>query len=281
MSRTRIAEFEVGRPTEGVFAVTRKTKMRSRNGDPYLVLELSDTTGRIEGRVWQNADYFDRNIQPGDHVLAVGKPVLFRDEVQFDIRRLDREDGAIEESFIPAARRELDELVGELDFLIDELEHPELRALVEAVWRGPERELLVKSPATVADHHSYLGGLVEHTIAVAAVCLTAAERHEGIDRELLLAAALLHDVGRAREITVGQQLELDQAGALYGHVLLGHELVLAAAGRARIDTTTAAWWAPLVHAVSQHHGPVERCRTREAVILATANTLDARLAGRM
>lgn len=278
MSQTRIADFEVGRPTEGVFAVLRKTRRRNRNGDPYLVLELSDATGRIEGRVWQNADYFDRNVQPGDHVIAVGKPTKFRDEVQFDIRRLDRADAPIGEAFIPAASRELDELAGELDFLVNELEHPQLHALVEHVWQGPGREDLVRSPATASDHHAYLGGLVEHTVSVATICLAAADRHEGIDRDLLLAAALLHDIGRAREISVGSMVEVEEAGALYGHLLLGHELLLQAVGSVDATFTGEPWWPRLVHAVSTHHGSLERCRTREASILNMANQLDVRLA---
>lgn len=280
MGRTRIAEFEAGRPAEGVFAVLRKTRRTSRAGDTYLALELSDATGRIEGKVWQNADYYDRNLQAGDTVVAVGKPVLFRDELQLDIRRLERSGEPIGEAFIPAASRGLDELAGELDFLVGELGHLSLASLVEAVWNGPEREQLLRSPATVADHHAYLGGLVEHTVSVAVTCMAVAERHERLDRDLLLAGALLHDVGRAREIEVGTQLAVPADAALYGHVLLGHELLLEAAVRARIDTSAPAnaWWPALVHAIAQHHGPAERCRTGEAVALAAANALDVRLA---
>lgn len=279
----RIRDVEAGRPAEGVYAVARKQRRHDRNGDPYLVLELTDSTGSIEGRVWRNADWFDRNIREGDRVRAVGRGSTYRDQVQLDIRRLDRvDDGAIEpgESFVPEGRRPVEDLAGELDFLADELAHPQLRALVAQLWGGPDRESLLRSPATAGDHHAHVGGLVEHTVAVAAICMTAADRHVGIDRDLLLAAALLHDVGRMRELRSEVAIEADAAGALVGHVLLGHELLLDAAARAGIDTARAAWWPQLVHAVSSHHGPVERCRTREAVILTSANSLDARLAAR-
>lgn len=280
MTSTRIADLEAGRPAEGVYAVLRKSRRHNRNGDPYLVLELSDSSGRIEGRVWQNAEFFDRNVRPGDQVRVVGRPSLFRDELQLDIRRIDRVDEPLGESFVPASKRDLAELAGELDFLVDELAGSPHHALTQAVWGGAERERLLRSPATVADHHAYLGGLVEHTISVASICLAAADRHEGIDRSLLLAAALLHDVGRAREIEVGEQIAVPEAGALYGHVLLGHELLLEAAGALRPDPRAAEWWSALVHATSTHHGPVDRCRTREAVVLASANALDVRLAAR-
>ncbi len=282
-SDVRIRDVEAGRPVEGVYAVARKQRRHDRNGDPYLVLELTDSTGSIEGRVWKNADWFDRAIREGDKVRAVGRGSSYRDQVQLDIRRLDRigdGDDAAAGSFVPAGRRDVDDLAGELDFLASELAHPQLQALVEAVWSGEHRDALLRSPATVNDHHAHLGGLVEHTIAVATICMAAADRHTGIDRDLLLAAALLHDVGRMRELRAEGAIEADADGALVGHVLLGHELLLAAATRIGLDPASTPWWPKLVHAVSTHHGPVERCRTREAVILASANALDARLAAR-
>jgi len=279
----RIADVEVGRPVEGVFAVARKQRRLDRNGDSYLVLELTDSTGSIEGRVWRNADWFDRNIRTGDRIRAVGRGTRYRDQVQLDLKRIDRlgdDADAPIESFVPSGRRSLDELAGELDFLVDELAQPQLRALVQAVWQGPERDALLRSPATAAEHHAYLGGLAEHTIAVAAICMAAAERHEHLDRDVLLAAALLHDVGRMRELQSETTIETDAAAGLVGHVLLGHELLLEAAQRSDVDVTSAAWWPRLVHAMSSHHGPTERCRTREAVVLVSANQLDARLAQR-
>lgn len=269
---------------EGVYAVVRKQRRHDRNGDPYLVLELSDATGSIEGRVWKNADWFDRNIREGDRVRAVGRGSSYRDQVQLDIRRLDRigeDDEAVAgESFVPAGQRSIEDLAGELDFLVSELRRDDLRELAEAVWSGPHREALLRSPATAGDHHAHLGGLVEHTIAVAMLCMAAADRHDRLDRELLLTAALLHDVGRMRELRSETAIEADRDASLVGHVLLGHELLIDAARGAGIDPETTAWWPKLIHAVSTHHGPVERCRTREAVVLASANQLDARLAQR-
>jgi 3'-5' exoribonuclease len=283
-SDVRIEDVEAGRPVEGVYAVVRKQRRHDKNGDAYLVLELSDATGSIEGRLWRNADWFDRNVVEGDRVRAVGRGSKFRDQLQLDIRRLDKvdaDDASIADtSFIPAGRREIVDLAGELDFLASDIEHPQLAALVAAVWNGPMRETLLNAPATVSDHHAHLGGLVEHTISVAAICLTAAERHERLDRDLLLAAALVHDIGRAREVRAEVAIEADRDGSLVGHTLLTHEMLIDAAARARIDSAAAEWWPSFIHAVSMHHGPVERCRTREAVVLASANALDARLAAR-
>jgi 3'-5' exoribonuclease len=280
----RISDVEAGRPVEGVYAVVKKQRRHDKNGDPYLVLELSDSTGSIEGRVWKNADWFDRNIREGDRVRAIGRGSSFRDQVQLDIRRLDRigedDEAVVGESFVPAGSRSIEDLAGELDFLASELARDDLRSLVEAVWQGPHRDALLRSPATAGDHHAHLGGLVEHTISVATICMAAADRHGRLDRELLLAAALVHDIGRMRELRSDVAIEADREASLVGHVLLGHELLLDAARSVGIDPDSTPWWPSFVHAVSSHHGPVERCRTREAVVLATANQLDAKLAQR-
>ncbi|MBC7643619.1 MAG: HDIG domain-containing protein [Thermoleophilia bacterium] len=288
MTRTLIADFEAGRPVEGVFAVLAKQRRMNKNGDPYLVIELSDSSGRIEGRVWDNADHFDRAVQPGDHVVVVGKPNMYREKLQLDIRRIaragDSDAADIPESFIPAARRELADLTGELDFLCADIEEPQLAALVTAVWFGPNRDLLVRSPATASDHHAYLGGLVEHTVSVATIAMAAVERHERINRDLVLAAALVHDIGRARELTITTHVGVDEAGALQGHLVLGHEMLIEACveltTRGLPDPRQCDWWPQLVHAMQQHHSTTDRIRTREGVVLATANALDVRLAGR-
>lgn len=287
MARTPIADFEAGRPVEGVVAVLAKQRRMNKNGDPFLVVELSDSSGRIEGRVWDNVEHFDRLIQTGDTVVVVGKPSVYRDKMQLDIRRMTRasEDDADEgASFIPAARREMEDLIGELDFLCSDIGDADMARLVAAVWHGPSRDVLTRSPATAHDHHAYLGGLVEHTVSVATVAMAAVERHERVNRDLVLTAALLHDVGRARELSITTQIGLDEAGALQGHLVLGHEMLIEAAAeltaRGLPDPRQAAWWSALVHAMQNHHSPVERIRTREGVVLATANALDVRLAAR-
>lgn len=277
MGHTRIAEFEVGRPTEGVFAVVRKARLLSRNGDPYLALELSDATGTVPARVWQNAEHFDRIVQTGDHVVATGKPSVFRGELQFDVRRLERVD-ATGESFVPVARRPIEDMAGELDFLVEEITDGTLRAIARQLWGSEHRDALLASPATVSDHHAYLGGLVEHTVGVTAICMATCDRHEHLDRSLLATAALCHDVGRMREIRVDNAIGADDQGSLYGHLLLSHELVAEAAGA--VSALEHPRWPELVHAIANHHGPLDRCRTREAAALTMANQLDVRMASR-
>ncbi len=280
MARTRIAELEVGRPAEGLFSVQRKQRRMDRNGDPFLVLELADQTGSIEGRVWDNADWFDGQVRVGDTVVAVGKPSFYRGAMQLDIRRIARADAPeTAGSLVPMSRRPLEDLVGELEFLVGEIDNPSLQALVHEVWSGPDAELLQRSPATAGEHHAWVGGLVEHTVNVATICLAAAERHPRVDRSLVLTAALLHDIGRAREIEVGTTISRNAVESLEGHILLAHEMLLDAAARTGFDrgNEQRQLWSGLLHAISCHHGSAERCRSAEALTLLHANTLDVRL----
>lgn len=273
-----VTDIRAGDAVEGTFAIVSKQRRHDRNGDPYLVLQLSDTTGRIEGRMWRNAEWFDERFGEGDRVRVVGRGTSFRDQVQLDLRRIDAVGGDADgASYVPMARRALPELAGELDFLAEEVAHPDQARLVAAVWQGPLRDELLRCPATIDAHHAYLGGLVEHTVSVASLCMTACDRHPALDRSLLLSAALLHDIGRVRELRSETSLAVDEAGGLVGHLLLGHELLIDAAARTRIDTSSSEWWPRLVHAVSTHHAG-ERPRTREATALQLANQLDARLA---
>lgn len=281
MTLTRISDLEAGRPAEGVFAVVRKQRRHNRNGDPFLVLELSDDTGRIEARVWDNADHFDRVVRVGDTVRAIGRASQYRDQLQLDVRRLERTSGdGVPELLIPGANRPLEEIAGELEFLSQEIRLAELGELVHAVWQGEHRDALTRAPATPGDHHAYLGGLVEHTVGMTSIALAAIERHDTVNRDLTIAACLLHDVGRAREIEVGTAFTVNDAGSLYGHVLLGHEMLIAGARSIGLDPAATTWWPQLVHAIQHHHGPLDRCRTREAQVVASANALDSRLAAR-
>ena len=174
---------------------------------------------------------------------------------------------SIPASLTPAIRRDREEIAGFLEFLVAEITHPGLAATVRAVLADCD---LGAYPATPDDHHSYAGGLLEHTVGVATLCRETAQLHPRLRVDLLLAAALLHDVGRTRELDRGPAFALTDEGRLLGHVHLG-----AAADRgARRGARRAAQLAELVHCVAVHH-EARGARTAEAAVLYHANQLDA------
>ena len=189
-----IAELQEDRVVEGIYAVRMKRKLRTKSGAPYLALELVDATGRIEARVWNDVELLDGRFGEGDAIRVLGRVERFRDRLQLDVRTLEASD-VDPATLTPAARRDADELLGFLDFLAGELTHDGLAATVRAVLADRD---LAAYPATPDDHHSYAGGLLEHTVGVATICRETAQLHPRLRGDLLIAAALLHDIGRAR-----------------------------------------------------------------------------------
>jgi 3'-5' exoribonuclease len=265
-----IAELDADRVVEGTFAVARKQRLRTRAGAPYLALELVDPSGRIDARVWNDVELLDTRFDEGDAVKVLGRVERFRDRLQLEIRSLVAAPDADPSELSPALRRDPDELDGFLDFLAGELHHPGLKATVEAVIEDAEiRAALRLLPAVPDGHHGYAGGLLEHTVGVATLCRETAQLHPRLRSDLLLAAALLHDLGRVAELGAGPAYRPTAEGRLLGHVHLGLRLIEARA--AALDPETRA---ELLHAVAVHHEP-RAGRTAEASALYHANQLDA------
>jgi 3'-5' exoribonuclease len=201
-------------------------------------------------------------------VRVLGRVERFRDRLQLDVRGIEAAD-ADPAALAPALRRDAEELEGFLDFLAAEIAHPGLRSTVDAVLDQTVRRRLRLLPATPDGHHAYAGGLLEHTVGVATICRETAQLHPRLRAELLLAAALLHDVGRTLELTPGPAFQPTVEGRLLGHVHLGMRLI---EQRARpLDPEARA---QLVHAVGSHHD-ARAARTAEASVLYHANQLDA------
>jgi 3'-5' exoribonuclease len=264
-----IAELAEDRVVEGTFAVARKQRLRTRSGSPYLALELVDASGRIDARVWNDVDLLDKRFHEGDAVHVLGRVERFRDRLQLEVRTLEAAE-ADPATLVPEGRRDVEELDGFFEFLASEISHPELRALVDRfVGDAALRARLRVLPATPDSHHSYTGGLLEHTVAVATICRDVAQLHARLRSDLLLAAALLHDVGRVRELDRGPLFLPTDEGKLLGHVHMGLRLVEEqGAGLA------ANVLAELLHAIAVHHDP-RAARTAEAAVLYHANQLDA------
>jgi 3'-5' exoribonuclease len=269
-----IATLAEDRVVEGVYAVARKERRRTRAGSPYLALELVDPSGRIEARVWSDVELLDSRFGEGDAVRVLGRVEKFRDRLQLEVRSLEAAAEADPASFAPALRRDAAELDGFLEFLAAEIAHPGLRSTVgRFVADEPLRALLRALPAAEM-HHSYAGGLLEHTVGVATLCREAAQLHPRLRSDLVLAAALLHDVGRTRELERGPTFRVTDEGRLLGHVHLGLRLV-----EERAEALDAGVRAELLHAIAVHHD-ARGARTAEASVLYHANQLDAAAATR-
>ena len=273
---TTIAELAEDRTVEGVFAVTKKERRRTRAGAAYLALELADASGRVDARVWNDVELLDQRFGEGDAVHVLGRVERFGGKLQVQVRAVEHAEGADPSSLTPSLRRDADELDGFFEFLASEIGHDGLAALVDAFVRdGRVRDAMRSLPAAGANgHHGYAGGLLEHTVGVATLCRETAQLHPRLRHDLLLSAALLHDCGRIRELDAGPAFRQTDEGRLLGHVHLG---LRAIEERARdLDPGVLA---ELLHAVACHHDR-PAARTAEAAVLYHANQLDAQAATR-
>jgi 3'-5' exoribonuclease len=266
---TAIAQLEENRTVDGVYAVAKKQRLRTKNGAAYLALELVDPSGRISARVWNDVELLDARFAEGDAVHVLGRVERFRDRLQLEVRTLEPAQDVDPAAMAPAMRRDADELDGFLEFLAAELSHPGLAAIVQRVLDKDTRAAMRVLPATIDGHHSYAGGLLEHTVGVATLCRETAQLHPRLRIDLLLAAALVHDVGRTQELGRAPVFRQTDEGRLLGHVHLGLRLI-----EERGDLLDAGVRAELLHAVACHHDP-RAARTAEAAVLYHANQLDA------
>jgi 3'-5' exoribonuclease len=264
-----IASLAEDRVVEGIYAVARKERRRTKGGSPYLALELVDPSGRIEARVWSDVELLDGRFGEGDAVRVLGRVERFRDRLQLEVRSLEAAEDADPADFAPALRRDAAELDGFLEFLAAEVAHPGLRATVARFVEDEVLRKALRSLPAAETHHSYAGGLLEHTVGVATLCREASQLHPRLRADLVLAAALLHDVGRTLELERGPSFRPTEEGRLLGHVHLGLRLIEARAAALEIEVR-----AELLHVVAVHHD-ARAARTAEASVLYHANQLDA------
>jgi 3'-5' exoribonuclease len=285
-----ISALRAGDEVRGVFACVRKDRLKTRTGSPYLALELRDRTGSVQARAFRDADVLAGRFERGELVSVVGRVERFRDDLVVEVSDIRRAQpggqGADEltaEAFLPVAYRDMEELDGFLEHLASEVFDQGYKALLDNLLGDAEiRAAFRHTPCTRNGHHAYLGGLLEHTVAVATLARELCDLHRRLNSDLLLTAAIVHDLGHTREFTYGAEIGLTEEGRLLGHLTLGQQLLserFAALGEALDESRRIA----LLHCVLAHHGPATapggRFGSPEALALYRVNTLDAGVKG--
>jgi 3'-5' exoribonuclease len=275
-----VSALRPGQDVVGVFACTRKDRLMTRTGAPYLALELRDRTGTLPARAFQNADALAGRFERGDVVRVRGRVERFRDELVLELSKIARADDVDPGRFLPTAYRDLDELDGFLEHLAGEVYDRSYVRLLGAMLADDElRAAWRRAPCSRAGHHAYLGGLLEHTVAVATLAHETCQLHPGLNSDLLLTASLVHDIGRVREFTYGAEIGLTDEGRLLGHLVIGQRM-LADRFHGVLDEPRQL---ALLHCVLCHHGPSTapggRFASSEALALYRLNALDAGVKG--
>jgi 3'-5' exoribonuclease len=275
-----VSALRPGQDVVGVFACTRKDRLMTRTGSPYLALELRDRTGTLPARAFQNADALAGRFERGDVVRVRGRVERFRDELVLELSNIARAEDVDPARFLPTAYRDLDELDGFLEHLAGEVYDRSYAQLLGTLLADDElRAAWRRAPCSRAGHHAYLGGLLEHTVAVATLAHEICQLHPGLNSDLLLTAALVHDIGRVREFTYGADIGLTDEGRLLGHLVIGERMLTQRFPGVLDEPRQLA----LLHCVICHHGPSTapggRFASSEALALYRLNALDAGVKG--
>jgi 3'-5' exoribonuclease len=283
-----VGELRDGGEVVACYVVHEKERRETRERKPFLRLKLGDRTGTVEAVVWEDAERLDPLCPPEAAVGVRARVGAYRDRPQLTITRMEpvRLDPADMELFLPASPRDRRTMERELDLLVSTVEDRPLRALLRRCVGA--RTALGQSfrahPAAMRKHHAYVGGLLEHSLSLAQACDSLAAHYRGqgyaVDRDLLVAGALLHDIGKVREIRAAPGFQYTTPGNLLGHIVLGIHTVAREAEA--VEGLGPDRLGLLLHLVASHQGKPEwgspaRPQTLEAIILHQADHMDALL----
>lgn len=278
-----IRDISPGQTIQDYFLLAEARTGQSRNG-PYWSLVLQDVSGQMEAKIWSPLSQAHPNLSAGQLVQVRAQAANYRDKCQLTIDQLAEADIAEADlsEFLPPSPVEPEVLLTEVEELCRrELTHKPWRSLMKKILNDPEiRGRLLPATGAKAVHHAYAGGLLEHTLAVARTCLALSTLYPHLDRQILLVAAILHDLGKAWELTSGLSCEYTDEGRLLGHIQLGLARIEPFLAKTKdLDETLALH---LKHLIISHHGEYEfgapkRPKTPEAFILHFADNIDAKM----
>lgn len=255
---------------------------KSKAGKNYLSLKLQDKTGVVDAKVWElNNDI--KSFTENDFIKIEAMTLVYQNEIQLSIKKIRRsEEGEYDPAdYIPCTEKNIDKMYQEFLGYIETIESPHVKKLLEEIFlKHPEVSKRFKThSAAKSVHHGYMGGLLEHTLSVTQICDFSAPRYKFVNRDILVASAMLHDVGKVIELSEFPMNDYTDDGQLLGHLIIGSEMIRDAA--AKIDGFPKQLESLLKHCMLSHHGEYEYGspklpKTIEAFILHCADNLDAK-----
>jgi len=283
MAKQMIENLKPGEPLDSTFMVREANLRTARNGSTYLNATLCDRTGHIGAKLWDASDALAGSIAVDDFVHVKGKVESYQNQLQINIRSITRADteGLRLGDFLPQSARNPVEMMQEMRGILATIQDPDLKALVD-VFLSDEKFCAAfrTAPAAMRNHHSYLGGLLEHTLSMAQASVKLLEHYTDLRRDILLTGVFLHDIGKIQELTYKRTFRFSSAGNLVAHVVLG---VLMVEERVRkLPEFPEDKLNMLRHMILSHHGAFEFGSPRlpmfaEAMALHYIDNLDAKL----
>lgn len=282
--RTWIRDLRADSEVSESFAVRSVDVRQRRGGGPYLAAVLGDRTGEVTALVWQNVDRLREILEPGTVVAIKGQVQRYNQQLQVIVRKAESvaEASVDEDTFVRSSSLDPARLWDQLTTLVEEVGDEHLRQLLFRIFSDPDVEQRFRvAPAARSMHHAFRSGLLEHTVSVATAARQLAD-HYGLDRDLVVAGCLLHDLGKIWELEIGASIEYTDDGRLIGHLPM--ETLYVDRKIAELERFPAETRRMLLHILLSHHGEFEygsprRPKTPEALLVHMADNLDSKMAG--
>lgn len=287
MAQKLISELTPGDSVLSFFILRKKEmKHQKSSKEMYLSLEFGDRSGRIRGSVWKNVNEVNSCLLPGNVVKVKGKVINFLDQCHISIekiRKAKKEDGVDPAQFLPVVKGDVDQMLESLKKQLAHVENSYLKSLIEMFLADEEFiDKFCKAPGGKLWHHAYIGGLLEHTLSVTKLAsLTCGHYGETVNRDLVLTASFLHDIGKIDEFSTSGFIDYSTPGRLIGHISIAANAISERiAGIKEFPDNLSE---QLIHCILSHHGQKERGSpvipmTLEALILSYADELDSSVA---
>lgn len=284
MERQTVQSLKDKENVDSLFLVKEKTVAIGKNGRPFMGLQLGDSTGTIDARLWDRVDELSREFEIGDVLKVKGQVQLFQNRKQLIVHKLERVDSSTVnfEEFIPKASRNTEDMLAELTQMVRTMRNDNLRQLILDTLEDPEiRPKILRAPAAKSIHHAWDGGLLEHILSICKIMDFMGTHYPFLNRDLLLFGAIFHDIGKVWELSYDNGISYTDKGRLIGHMQIACELIDKKSSR--ILGFDDELRDICKHIILSHHGRLEygspkRPKFLEAMVVAMIDDFDSKVA---
>ncbi|MCU1335777.1 MAG: metal dependent phosphohydrolase [Bryobacterales bacterium] len=283
MKSPYLSELQPNQTVHGTFLVSYKDVRQKKSGEPYLSLTLTDRTGDLDAKMWDNAADSLNTFERDDFVRIKGLFQIFQNRPQLTLHKIQ----PVPESeidladYLPASKRDRDEMFRELQGWIAGMSDPHLKGLLQSMFADEEiAQAFRTAPAAKTVHHNWIGGLIEHVLSLCNLAKASTANYPHIDFDLLLTGVLLHDIGKIRELHYARSFGYTTEGQLLGHIQIGVQMVL---DKLRLMPEFPPRLRELViHMILSHHGELEFGSPKiplfpEALLLHLLDNMDSKM----
>lgn len=283
MEKIYISDLNANQEIVSIFLVSRKETRTKKNGNDYLLMSLSDKTGQISAFLWENVEEYAAAFDSGDYVKVKALVREYNSHLQLTVHKIRRvPDSEVEVSkFLPATKEDVESQFQQLLETIQGFKNDHLRQLLQDILGDPSiADKFRRAPAAKKIHHAYLGGLLDHTLSLVRLCHLVGQNYPTLNTDLLVAGAILHDLGKIEELSYDRSFDYSDEGRLLGHIVM--EVIYVNQAMNQMPDFPQELRLQLLHLLVAHHGRYEfgspkLPMTLEALVLHYLDDLDGKV----